>query len=132
VRFPELHFSFLEGGAVWAPNLSADLLGHYEKRNRVAVEAYNPKRLDRALVSTLLEEHGHGDVRSRLDPTVVAAELAERVFDLSGGADRLVVRGRGIEWVGERRGGPAPSGPMQPRSFPVSSYWPQASKGSCA
>ena len=48
-RFPSLRFAFLEGGVSWACALYADLLSHWEKRNRQAVEAYNPARLDRAV-----------------------------------------------------------------------------------
>ena len=38
-RFPELNFAFLEGGAAWAVSLFADLIGHWEKRNRTAMDA---------------------------------------------------------------------------------------------
>src|SRR5262252_1860707 len=37
-RFPELNFGFLEGGVGWACSLYADLIGHWEKRNREALE----------------------------------------------------------------------------------------------
>jgi len=46
-RFPTLRFAFLEGGVAWACSLYADLIGHWEKRNGVAVENYNPASLDR-------------------------------------------------------------------------------------
>ena len=46
-RFPQLHFAFLEGGVAWAASLYSDLIGHWEKRNREAVEHYNPAHLDR-------------------------------------------------------------------------------------
>jgi predicted TIM-barrel fold metal-dependent hydrolase len=47
-RFPRLNFAFLEGGVGWACMLYADLIGHWEKRNRQAIESTNPARLDRA------------------------------------------------------------------------------------
>jgi predicted TIM-barrel fold metal-dependent hydrolase len=47
-RFPDLNFAFLEGGVGWACMLYADLVGHWEKRNRQAIEHTNPSRLDRA------------------------------------------------------------------------------------
>ena len=42
MRFPQLRFAFLEGGAAWACNLLSDLLGHWEKRNRDAIAAVRP------------------------------------------------------------------------------------------
>src|SRR5260370_6204538 len=57
-RFPELNFAFLEGGAGWACSLYADLIGHWEKRNRGALENTNPARLDRAALLALAEKYG--------------------------------------------------------------------------
>ena len=45
-RFPGLNFAFLEGGVGWACMLYADLIGHWEKRNRQAIESTNPSKLD--------------------------------------------------------------------------------------
>ncbi len=64
-RFPQLRFSFLEGGVAWAAQLYSDLLGHYEKRNGEAVLQYDPARLDLALVSELLDRHAGPMVRAR-------------------------------------------------------------------
>src|SRR5712691_7136731 len=57
-RFPELNFAFLEGGVGWACSLYADLIGHWEKRNREALENTNPARLDRAVLLALVEKYG--------------------------------------------------------------------------
>src|SRR5438874_1511261 len=57
-RFPELNFAFLEGGAGWACTLYADLIGHWEKRRRDALENTNPARLDRAALLALAEKYG--------------------------------------------------------------------------
>jgi predicted TIM-barrel fold metal-dependent hydrolase len=57
-RFPELNFAFLEGGAGWACSLFADLIGHWEKRNRDALENTNPARLDRTELLALAEKYG--------------------------------------------------------------------------
>src|SRR5260370_39201013 len=57
-RFPELNFAFLEGGAGWACSLYADLICHWEKRNREALENTNPARLDRAALLALAERYG--------------------------------------------------------------------------
>src|SRR5437879_4199333 len=59
-RFPDLRFTFLEGGASWACQLFADLLGHYEKRNAKAVGAYDDARIDVALATSLFDEHASG------------------------------------------------------------------------
>src|SRR3989475_580670 len=57
-RFPELNFAFLEGGVGWACSLYADLIGHWEKRNRQALENTNPSRLDQAGILALVEKDG--------------------------------------------------------------------------
>jgi predicted TIM-barrel fold metal-dependent hydrolase len=61
-RFPELNFAFLEGGAGWACSLYADLIGHWEKRHRDALENTNPANLDRALLLSLAEQYGKPEV----------------------------------------------------------------------
>src|SRR5213594_1326743 len=64
-RFPELNFGFLEGGVGWACSLYADLIGHWEKRKRDALENTNPARLDRKGLLALAEKYGK--------PTVIDA-----------------------------------------------------------
>ncbi len=66
-RFPELTWSFLEGGVAWACNLYADLVGHYEKRNVAALDHYDPRNLDRSLVERLVRESGPAAIVERLD-----------------------------------------------------------------
>jgi hypothetical protein len=66
-RFPTLRFAFQEGGVAWAAALYANLVGHWEKRNREAVEHYNPAHLDRAQLVGLFEQHGSPRFRERLD-----------------------------------------------------------------
>jgi hypothetical protein len=65
-RFPALKFGFLEGGVGWACNLYADLIGHWEKRNIVALEALNPANLDRELFFDLFQRYG-GKMMEKLD-----------------------------------------------------------------
>src|SRR6185369_11135662 len=50
------HFASLEGGVGWACSLFADLIGHWEKRKRDALENTNPARLDRAQLLALAEK----------------------------------------------------------------------------
>jgi predicted TIM-barrel fold metal-dependent hydrolase len=66
-RFPELRFAFQEGGVAWAAALLSNLTGHWEKRNREAIEHYNPAHLDRGLIVSLFEEYGSKRYRERLD-----------------------------------------------------------------
>jgi predicted TIM-barrel fold metal-dependent hydrolase len=66
-RFPELNFAFLEGGVGWACSLYADLIGHWEKRNRQALENTNPDQLDQAGLLALAEKYGQPAVGSRLN-----------------------------------------------------------------
>jgi predicted TIM-barrel fold metal-dependent hydrolase len=61
-RFPDLNFAFLEGGVGWACMLYADLIGHWEKRNRQAIERTNPGRLDRAALLDLARKYGRDPV----------------------------------------------------------------------
>lgn len=64
-RFPGLHFSFLEGGVSWACQLLADLLSHFEKRNRAAVVQFDPKEFDLSVGLELLGSHGREEMRDR-------------------------------------------------------------------
>jgi predicted TIM-barrel fold metal-dependent hydrolase len=65
-RFPQLAFGLLEGGVSWACQLYADLLGHWEKRNRETIHHLDPARIDTSLVLRLFEQYGdrffHKDV----------------------------------------------------------------------
>ena len=65
-RFPELAFGLLEGGVSWACQLYADLIGHWQKRNRETIHALDPGRIDTELVLRLFEQYGdrhfHKDV----------------------------------------------------------------------
>src|SRR3954447_25305878 len=57
-RFPEMNFAFLEGGVAWAAALYCDLIGHWEKRNRAALDHLDPANIDRALVGELIGRYG--------------------------------------------------------------------------
>ena len=56
-RFPELRFAFLEGGVAWAAALYADIVGHWEKRNRNAMAHLDPSGIDRAVLLELVGAH---------------------------------------------------------------------------
>jgi predicted TIM-barrel fold metal-dependent hydrolase len=86
-RFPDLNFAFLEGGVGWACMLYADLVGHWEKRNRTAIEATNPHTLDRAALLQYAEKYGR-------EPLVEAMRRGEGLegdsnSTLTGGVEDL-------------------------------------------
>ncbi|GIX49312.1 MAG: hypothetical protein KatS3mg131_3523 [Candidatus Tectimicrobiota bacterium] len=66
-RFPTLKVAFLECGVAWACSLYADLVGHWEKRNRQRLENYNPANLDRQQYFALLERYGGSLVADKLE-----------------------------------------------------------------
>jgi len=72
-RFPQLRFAFLEGGVAWACVLFADLLAHWEKRNRRAVLAYDPARLDRDALVRLFREYGDPPLQAKLQDLIDGA-----------------------------------------------------------
>ena len=70
-RFPTLKFAFLEGGVGWACSLYSDLIGHWKKRNRHALEEVNPANLDRKLMRELFERFGGKQLAERLDQSAI-------------------------------------------------------------
>ena len=66
-RFPTLNFVFLEGGVAWGASLLADLVGHWEKRNRDSIHELDPARLDVDEVVGLFEQYGTARYREHLD-----------------------------------------------------------------
>ncbi|MBW2270442.1 MAG: amidohydrolase family protein [Deltaproteobacteria bacterium] len=57
-RFPGLRVALLEGGVAWAASLYADLVGHWEKRNREQIQHYNPAHIDQTRLATLFSTYG--------------------------------------------------------------------------
>jgi predicted TIM-barrel fold metal-dependent hydrolase len=84
-RFPDLNFAFLEGGVGWACMLYADLIGHWQKRNRQAIESTSPTKLDKAALLQLAQKYGR-------DPVVEAVRRGEGLDTdpaLTGGIENL-------------------------------------------
>jgi predicted TIM-barrel fold metal-dependent hydrolase len=77
-RFPQLRFAFLEGGVGWACNLVSDLVGHWERRRRSAMEAQTrPTNLDRARLEALFRQYGGRPYADKLDEIFRCINLAE-------------------------------------------------------
>ncbi len=86
-RFPALRWAFLEGGVGWAAQLFGDLMEHWERRNRGALEHMDPNKLDRTLLMSLVEKHGYADILAALKerdgwPDPEQAHLTGGVADL--------------------------------------------------
>ncbi len=73
-RFPKLRFAFLEGGIPWAVSLYCDLISHWHKRNREAVEHYNPDTIDREMLAELTRRYGRR--QSEGDPEIVTGNYS--------------------------------------------------------
>ncbi len=66
-RFPDLNFAFLEGGAGWGCQLFADLIEHWERRGAKGIAYMDPRKLDRALLRSLVDKYGYGDIAAELE-----------------------------------------------------------------
>jgi predicted TIM-barrel fold metal-dependent hydrolase len=82
-RFPKLNFAFLEGGAGWACMLYADLVGHWEKRNRQAIESTNPNNLNLGKLQELARKYG----------STAVAEAVSRGEGLEGDSNSTMTGG---------------------------------------
>ena len=70
---PGVKFAFLEGGVGWACSLYSDLIGHWKKRNRSALEEVNPDNLDHKLMRELFERFGSKHLAERLEGSAIFA-----------------------------------------------------------
>jgi predicted TIM-barrel fold metal-dependent hydrolase len=81
-RFPALRFAFLECGAAWASALLSDLVGRWGKRNRQAIENYNPVNVDRKMLAELYRQHADQRALEKLNEVMRAEErLLENLED---------------------------------------------------
>src|SRR5438093_7419888 len=77
-RFPELRFAFLEGGVGWACNLVADLIGHWERRRKDAVESQvRPTNLDVQMLKDLFARYGGRVYEEKMDEMLACLSLVE-------------------------------------------------------
>ena len=75
-RFPQLKMGFLEGGVGWACALYCDLIGHWKKRNREALEETNPANLNREMLAQLIREYGGKWVEGKIEQKAGAPNVA--------------------------------------------------------
>ncbi|MSQ25813.1 MAG: amidohydrolase [Dehalococcoidia bacterium] len=64
-RFPQLNFAFLEGGVAWGCQLYADLVSHWEKRGRHAIDYLDPNSLDVQQMLGLIDRYGDGVIAEK-------------------------------------------------------------------
>ena len=77
-RFPQLRFAFLEGGVGWACNLVADLIGHWERRRKEAVESQvRPTNLDLQTLKDLFARYGGRVYEEKMDEMLACLSLVE-------------------------------------------------------
>ena len=76
-RFATLNIASLEGGVAWACMLYSDLIGHWKKRNRKALEEVNPANLDRGAFRAMVERYGGRELAERWE----SGALRIRSFD---------------------------------------------------
>lgn len=62
-RFPGLRVALLEGGADWGAHVFTHLIDRWEKRNRVAVQNYNPANADLELLENLFQRYGQDFIK---------------------------------------------------------------------
>jgi predicted TIM-barrel fold metal-dependent hydrolase len=61
-RFPQLRFTFLEGGTTWGAQLYADVLGHFAKRNKDVVGMFSDARIDLTEAARLFADWADGPI----------------------------------------------------------------------
>lgn len=86
-RFPELRFAFLEGGVAWGCQLFGDLIEHWERRNRRALEHMEPSKLDRDKLMGLVTQYGYDDIAAALRARDGWPDPEQ--MNLTGGLDEL-------------------------------------------
>ena len=81
-RFPTLNFAFLECGVAWGATLICDLAERWEKRNKVAVQQFNPAKIDADLLNELFDKYGGEFLAGKLSGSTLT-----RSADEPGGVD---------------------------------------------
>ena len=88
-RFPQLRFAFLEGGVGWACNLVTDLVGHWERRRRQAMQSQTrPTNLDLEELTRLFCEYGGRLYEDKTAEILSAINVAEPFTSAQEATDR--------------------------------------------
>lgn len=88
-RFPALRFGMLEGGAAWACNLMADMIGHWEKRHEAAMrENLSPGNIDRKHLAELLSRYGGKAYEDMVDEIVAGPSTLKPFYSAETLASR--------------------------------------------
>jgi hypothetical protein len=64
-RFPSLNFGFMEGGVSWACQMCADMIEHWEKRQRAGLQ--DPRATDVAELRRLIERYGDAKTKAHIE-----------------------------------------------------------------
>ncbi|HEY2594681.1 MAG TPA: amidohydrolase family protein [Chloroflexota bacterium] len=79
-RFPDLTFSFLEGGVGYGVELLCGLVGGFEKRHYAAmVEHLRPTNIDTGRLRELIDRYGYGRLKATGDQAIASLRLKELV-----------------------------------------------------
>jgi len=101
-RFPQLRFAMLEGGVGWACNLLTDLVGHFERRRRAAMETQTkPTNLDMAQMERLFREYGGQPYAAKMDELFRCINLAEPFTSAEEATERAYRQGTKFDDFGE-------------------------------
>ena len=92
-RFPELRFGFLEGGAGWACQLFADLLGHWDKRHAGALADVDPRNIDDQGMLAFAREYAREDFLDAMESRVRQAPAERRSHAPAEGIDEFAACG---------------------------------------
>jgi predicted TIM-barrel fold metal-dependent hydrolase len=77
-RFPNLTFSFLEGGVAFAAQLLANLVGGWDKRHGAAMLAnLRPTNVDTVELRRLIDKYGYGALQAKGDDAIASLQLKE-------------------------------------------------------
>jgi predicted TIM-barrel fold metal-dependent hydrolase len=77
-RFPQLTFSFLEGGAGYAVMLLSGLIGGFEKRRYAAMEQHlRPSNIDTHRLRDLIERYGYEALKAKSAESLQALNIDE-------------------------------------------------------
>jgi predicted TIM-barrel fold metal-dependent hydrolase len=72
-RFPQLTFSFLEGGVGYAVMLLSGLIGGWEKRRYESMKAHlRPSNLDTQRLRSLIDQYGYDGIKSKGEEAITS------------------------------------------------------------